>query len=133
MKKTIFFPVITLLCVFGSCKTRQYIPVETTKMEYRDNFTRDSIFRYDSIFVREKGDTIVLEQYKYLYKNKIIRDSVFVNDTIRIPYPIEIVKEMKAPLSGWQNFQMELGRISLVVALLAILYFIWKAKKKVSI
>ena len=100
-----------------SCKTIRYIPVETVKTEYRDKFTRDSIVSYDSIFVREKGDTLLLERYKYRYKDKIIRDSIFINDTIRVPYPVEVVKEVKKPFSGWQNFQVWCGRIALVLLL----------------
>ena len=132
MKKTIFLPVITLiLCIFSSCKTLQYVPVETTKIEYRDNFTRDSIFQYDSTYVKEKGDTIFLEKYKYLYRDKIVLDSVLISDTIRVPYPVDVVKEVEKPLSGWQNFQIRCGRIALVVALLIIIYIVLKMKKKI--
>jgi len=132
MKKTIFLPVITLiLCIFSSCKTLQYVPVETTKIEYRDNFTRDSIFQYDSTYVKEKGDTIFLEKYKYLYRDKIVLDSVLISDTIRVPYPVDVVKEVEKPLSGWQNFQIWCGRIALVVALLIIIYIVLKMKKKI--
>ena len=121
--------VVLLLCFCSSCRTPQYIPVETIKTEYRDKIVRDSIFRYDSIHVKEKGDTLILERYRYFYKDKIIRDSIFVNDTIRVPYPVEVVKEIKAPLSGWQNFQVWCGRISLVVMLLTIVYFALKLKR----
>ena len=38
-----------------------------------------------------------------------------MNDTIRIPYPVEVVKEVKKPLSGWQNFQVRCGRIAFAV------------------
>jgi hypothetical protein len=107
----------------------QYIPVETVKTEYRDNFVRDSIFRYDSIFVKDKGDTLIFERYKYLYRDKIVRDSVFINDTIRVPYPVEVVKQVKAPLSGWQNFQIWSGRIALAILLLVVIYFVLKWKK----
>ena len=111
-----------------SCKTAKYIPAQTTKIEYRDNFVKDSIFRYDSVFVKEKGDTLILERYKYLYKNKIVRDSIFINDTIRVPYPEEVVKQVKAPLTGWQNFQVWCGRIALVVLMLIGVYVVWKLK-----
>ncbi len=70
MKKASIF-IILLLCVCSSCKTPQYIPVETVKTEYRD---------------------------------KIIRDSIFKIDTIRVPYPVEVIKQVKAPLTSWQNF-----------------------------
>jgi len=129
MKKQYFY-MILLLSVCSSCRTPQYIPVETVKTEYRDKILRDSIFLYDSVSVKEKGDTLLLERYRYLYKDKIIRDSIFKTDTIRVPYPVRIVKEVKAPLSGWQNFQVWSGRIALVILLLIIVYFVLKLKKK---
>ena len=124
MKKILFFAVIATMLL--SCKSVKYIPVETTKIEYRDNFVKDSIFRYDSVFVKEKGDTLILERYSYLYKNKIVKDSIFINDTIRVPYPVEVIKQVKAPLTGWQNFQIWCGRISLFVLLLIGVYLLWR-------
>ena len=128
MKQTSIF-VILLLGFCCSCKTPQYIPVETTKIEYRDNFIRDSIFHYDSIYVKEKGDTLFIERYKYLYRDKIVRDSIFKTDTIRVPYPVELIKEVKKPLSGWQNFQVWCGRIALVTVLFLLIFFVLKLKK----
>jgi len=124
MKKLILFLVIATL--FCSCKTIRYIPVETVKTEFRDKFIRDSIIRYDSIFVKEKGDTLILERYKYLYRDRIVRDSIFINDTIRVPYPVEVVKQIKTPLSGWQNFQLWFGRIAFVIFLFVGIYIIRK-------
>ena len=126
MKKILLFAVIATMLL--SCKSVKYIPVVTTKIEYRDNFVRDSIFRYDSVFVKEKGDTLILERYKYLYKNRIVKDSVFINDTIRVPYPMEVVKQVKAPLTSWQSFQIWCGRIALFALLLVCIYFVWKMK-----
>jgi len=123
MKKLLFLAAIATMSY--SCKSVKYVPVETTKIEYRDNIVRDSIFRYDSVFVKDKGDTLILERYKYLYKNRIVKDSVFVNDTIRISYPVEVVKQIKAPLSSFQNFQIRCGQILLFSLLLcAIIVFL---------
>ena len=126
MKKKLIFAVIATMLL--SCKSIKYIPVVTTKIEYRDNFVRDSIFRYDSVFVRDKGDTLILERYKYLYKNRIVKDSIFINDTIRVPYPVEVIKQVKAPLTSWQNFQIWCGRFALFALLLACIYAVWKLK-----
>jgi len=123
MKKTVIICFFALL--YCACNTIKYVPIETIKTEYRDNYVRDSIILYDSIFVKEKGDTLIFESYKYLYRDKIVRDSIFINDTIRIPYPVEVLKEVKAPLSGWQNFQVWTGRIALAVLLLVGM---WKLK-----
>jgi hypothetical protein len=131
MKKTIYLALILCLCY--SCKVPQYIPVETTKIEYRDNFVRDSIFRYDSVFVKQTADTVFFERYRYLYKDKIVRDSVFIQDTIRVPYPVEVIKQVKAPLSGWQNFQVWCGRIALAILLFVGIYFMLKLKKKLPL
>ena len=126
MKKLLFLAAIATMLY--SCKSIKYIPVETTKIEYRDNFVRDSIFRYDSVFVKEKGDTLIMEKYRYLYKNRIVKDSIFINDTIRVPYPVEVIKQVKTPLTYWQSFQIWCGRFALFTLLLACIYFVWKLK-----
>ena len=126
MKKLLFLAAIATMLY--SCKSVKYIPAETTKIEYRDNFVRDSIFCYDSVFVRDKGDTLILERYKYLSKNRIVKDSIFINDTIRIPYPVEVIKQVKAPLTSWQSFQIWCGRFALFALLLACIYAVWKLK-----
>jgi hypothetical protein len=127
MKKIVIFCAVALLCC--ACGTTKYVPIESTKIEYRDNFIRDSIFRYDSVFVKQTADTVFFERYKYLYRDKIIKDSVFINDTIRVPYPVEVVKQVKAPLTSWQNFQVWCGRIALVILLFVGLYFALKLKR----
>ena len=126
MKKILFLAIIAMLLY--SCKSVKYIPVETTKIEYRDNLVRDSIIRYDSVYVKDKGDTLILERYKYLYKNRIVKDSIFINDTIPIPYPVEVVKQVEAPLTSFQSFQIWCGRLALFALLLTCIYFVWKLK-----
>ena len=101
----------------------KYVPIESVKTEYRNITTTDTVFLRDSVFVKEKGDTVFLERYRYMYRDRILRDSLIVRDAIRVPYPIEVAKEIKKPLSSWQNFQIWCGRIALIVAFLCIVYF----------
>lgn len=126
MKKILLIAAIATLLY--SCKSIKYVPVETTKTEYRDKIFRDSVTRYDSVFMKEKGDTLILERYRYLYKNSIIRDTTIIRDTIQVSYPVEVIKQVKVPLSGWQNFQVWCGRIALFVLMLACIFFVWKLK-----
>ena len=126
MKKILLFSVIATLLY--SCKSIKYVPVETTKTEYRDKIIRDSVTRYDSVYMKEKGDTLILERYRYLYKNSIIRDTTIIRDTILVPYPVEVIKQVKAPLSGWLNFQVWCGRFALVILLFVGIYVVWKVK-----
>jgi hypothetical protein len=133
MKKYTICLITTLLLYFCySCRTPQFIPVESVKTEYRDKILRDSIYLYDSVYVKEKGDTLIFERYRYFYKDKLIRDSVFICDTIRVPYPVEVVKNVKAKrsLSGWQSFQIWCGRIALATVLLVVVLFVLKRKSR---
>ena len=66
MKKHTIYLITTLLLDFCSCRTPQFIPVESVKTEYRDKILRDSIYLYDSVYVKEKGDTLIFERYRYL-------------------------------------------------------------------
>jgi len=130
MKKRTILAIITLALCLCSCKSVQYVPVESVKTEYRDKIVRDSIYRYDSVFVKEKGDTLIMERYRYLYRDKFIRDSVFINDTIRVPYPVEVVKQVRKSLTGWQNFQVWCGRFALVAVLFLLTFFVLRLKTK---
>jgi ABC-type multidrug transport system permease subunit len=130
MKKYTIYLITTLLLYFCySCRMPQYIPVESVKTEYRDKILRDSVYMFDSIYVKEKGDTLIMERFRYLYKNKLIRDSIFICDTIRVPHPVEVIKQVKKPLSGWQNFQVWCGRIALAIFMFAFLFFVLIRKR----
>ena len=124
MKKTVIFCAIALS--FCACGTIKYVPIENTRTEYRDIFLRDSVYLRYSIFVKERGDTLIVEKYRYFYRDRILRDSVIVRDTLRVPYPVEVVKEVKKPLSSWQNFQVWCGRIAFAILLIV---FLWRLKK----
>lgn len=128
MKTTGIFVSLFILsfCLMG-CKTKiQYVPVESVRLEYKDNYLRDSIYRYDSVYVKEKGDTVWVEKLRYIYKDKLVKDSILIQDTIPVPYEVEkIVKEKY--VSSLQNFQIWCGRILL---LLLIVYFGFKLIKR---
>ena len=63
----------------------------------------DSVFRKDSVFVKEKGDTV------FIYKERIRDRYVFRHDTLRLvkvdSVAVERVKEVKVekPLSAWKS------------------------------
>lgn len=117
-----------LIGIFISCKTNTvYVPVETTRIEYRDKLLRDSVHLYDSVFVMLGGDTIRIEKYKYLYRDRLVRDSIFRADTIAVPYPVVEVQEVNR-LTSFQSFQVWCGRILLILILLFLAYRRMKKK-----
>jgi hypothetical protein len=116
MRTTLIF--VLFFIALSACNKTVYVPVESVRTEYRDNYLRDSIFLYDSVFLKIKGDTVWIEKYKYLYRDKTVRDSVFLNDTIRVPYPVEVLVEVPVKVnyvSFWQNVQIWLGRLLILI------------------
>ena len=94
-----------ILLMLG-CKSVKYIPVETTKTrtEYVDRFKTDSIHVRDSVFVLVKGDTVFKDRWRTVYRDRFCRDTIHVSqrDTIKEPYPVEVIKEKyRVPRSLW--------------------------------
>lgn len=124
--------VTCLLLCFCSCGQVRYVPVETvkTEVEYRDRWQRDSIHVRDSIYVRERGDTVFIDRWHTFYKDRILRDTMYVNrtDTIREPYPVE------KSLSKWESFKIEIGGwafgVILSFVLFAIIWLVYKKRNK---
>ncbi len=75
-----------------------------------------SIYTYDSVFIKSKGDTIYLDKYRYLYKYKFIRDTINIKDTITVSKPIEVEKEVNRVYT-WQIILMVIGGGSLGIYL----------------
>lgn len=130
MEKQVYIICALLVLSLIGCRTRiQYIPVESVRTEYKDRLQRDSIYFRDSIFMREKGDTVFIDRWRYLYKDKLITDTLIVNDTIRVPYPVE--KE----LTRWQQTKMDVGGWAMGalsgIVLLGIGYIaVWLVRKR---
>jgi len=121
---TVIIAIIAILLaiiLFSSCKTNPiYIPVETIKTEYKNKYLRDSIYHYDSIYVKEKGDSVLIEKYKNIYIDRLKTDTVLRRDSVQVPYPIVEYREINK-ISGWQNFQIWLGRILIVILIFYLL------------
>lgn len=111
-----------VLIAMGSCSSVKYVPVETIRHDsiYITQHQKDSIYIHDSIYQKEKGDTLIIEKWHTKYLEKQVRDTLIQieRDTIPQPYPYEV--EVPAQLSWWQKTRMHIGEISLV-ALLVLL------------
>lgn len=119
------FMCLLLVC---SCRTVKYVPIETVKVDttYINKLQRDSIYMLDSVYVKEKGDTVLIEKYKYLYRDKLVRDTMYISkaDSIQVPYSVE--KE----LTRWQQFRMDFGGWAMCIVVISILILIvYKIKK----
>ncbi len=113
MKKLLLAILIGIL--LSSCATSRYgtakyveVPVDRVQIEYRDRVSVDTLYRTDSIIIREKGDTVYLEKYKYIYKVRELRDTINVTDTVTVVKTVEVIKEVNK-VYHWQIVLMVLG------------------------
>ena len=116
-----FIIICTLISLIG-CTTTKYVevPIEKTKIEYKDRLSIDTVIQHDSTIITMLGDTVYLEKYKYMYKVKELRDTINITDTTTVTKPIEVVKEINK-LYTWQIVLMVLGGISIIILVYLII------------
>lgn len=120
----LFIAIILLTSAICSCRTVRYVPVESVRSDtlYINRLQRDSVHVADSVFVREKGDTVQIVRTRYVDRWHTLSDTLRMvsNDTIRVPYPVE--KE----LTKWQRFKLDIGGIAVgVVAASLLAVVVW--------
>lgn len=119
---------IALLLLFGSCRSIRYVPVETIRTDslYLTVHERDSIHIKDSVYIREKGDSVFVDKWHIVYRDRMKRDTVYIEreKMVAVPYPVE--KE----LTWWQKTKLELGEFSIGIILILLIVVIWLVKKK---
>lgn len=116
-----FIIICTLISLIG-CTTTKYVevPIEKTKIEYKDRLSIDTVIQHDSTIITMLGDTVYLEKYKYIYKVKELRDTINITDTTTVTKPIEVVKEINK-LYTWQIVLMVLGGVSIIILVYLII------------
>ena len=122
--KYLFVSVFVLLATV-SCTTTRYVPVvehHTDTLRLSRNIL-DSIYVHDSIHVREKGDTVLVERWHTRYREKLAHDTIYKSrvDSIPAPYPVE--KKVEKELTWWQQTRLHLANI--VLWLLGAAVVLW--------
>lgn len=107
MRYSIILIILLTSAIWSSCRSVKYVPVEVAKYDttYINKVQRDSIYQLDSIYIRDKGDTVLITKTKYIYRDKLIRDTVYASrvDSIQVHYPVE------RKLTRWEQFRMDVG------------------------
>ena len=140
--------LILAAILLASCASTRYAPtydesrdsVRVSTRQLDSAFTRlmqrDSVFIRDSIYIRERGDTVtkymerVRYQYKVqtdtLYKYRTLRDTVYMErrDSIRVEKPVYIEK----PRRWYETGLMWAGGLCCIAAIMWVLFLYLKRK-----
>lgn len=120
---------ITLLCAVFSCTTVKYVPVDTVKNDSIRvvDVRRDSIHILDSVFIREKNDTVYLTRWKTIYKEHLKTDTIV---EVRVD-SINTVVEVAKPLTRMQSIKQDIGAgVMWAVPIIFLLYILYRKLKK---
>ena len=135
LRKQIGLCLVCMICVLlGSCKSVEYVSVpeyHTVTVAKTDSFIqKDSVFCHDSVYIRQKGDTVWLEKWhtKYIDKvREVIRtDSLVKRDSIAVPYPVE------RKLSKWEQTKIDWGGKAIIAVVLVFFIIIWLIVKRLQ-
>ena len=123
--------LLTIVCavmILSSCGAlrKQIENVYVRDTTYISKVQVDSVFKRDSIFVKEKNDTIYVYKEKVRDRYRLLRDTVYQNSVDSVY--IDKVREVKVEkqLNAWQKFRL---RGFWVLAAMVGGYIIWKYRK----
>jgi hypothetical protein len=90
-----------------------------------------NIYRHDSIYVLQRGDTMFIDRWHTLtaYRDRLRTDTLRTIDSVRV----EVVKEVErvVQLSAWSSFFATVGRIFVGILFGALLFLIFLIVKKI--
>lgn len=80
---------IVLLAVVG-CRSHEMASIGVvSQSSYAERLSVDSIVVHDSVFIREKSDTLFCTRYRTMYKERLRRDTIMLCDTIYVERIVE--------------------------------------------
>jgi hypothetical protein len=125
-----FWLASVVILAMMACTTTRYVEVERVRTDtlLQTQVVRDSVCLYDSIHVKERGDTVWVEKWHTLTQWKERHDTVYqaTHDTIPKPYHVEKKVEVEKPLTWWLRFRLFFGDLALIVG--GVVLFFWSLK-----
>jgi predicted RND superfamily exporter protein len=119
-----------LITMCTGCTTTKYIEtVREVTVAKTDTFLqKDSVFCHDSIHVKEKGDSVIIDRWHTRWKDRVVYQAV--HDTITTTETKEVTKEVPAKLTWWQQTRLHLANIALWALLIAVV--VWVGKRHIK-
>ena len=124
--KNVMLLFLLLLC---GCRT-EYVPIESVRYDSLmiEKLMRDSVFVRDSVYLKEKGDTIYKykDRFVYVYKNRV--DTFFAEKIREIEIPVPVERK----LTWWERVKLNYAEwVIAVLVTIALVYALrqWLARK----
>ena len=129
------FCCLCILLVITGCRTTERVIVEhRTDTCFVLKTQRDSIFietlKHDSVTIREKGDTVLIErwhtQYQDRWREREVHDTIYISKRDSTATTVTVTKE--TPLTWWQQLKSRLTEM--ILALVSVVVLLWALRHK---
>ena len=113
--------VAAMLLIWSMCScSTQYVPVESVRYDsvFFEKIRKDSIFVQDSVFIRQKGDTVFKDKLKFVYKYVLLRDTMLTVRRDSVPVPVPVEKKR----TWWEQTKIDVGGYAVTIIVIFILY-----------
>lgn len=109
--------------VLTDCSPRMTTPTieYRDRVEYVNQYVRDTIHESVTEYIYTKNDTIFQEKTKIVYKERTVRDTVFKELTDSVPYPVDVPVYVEKKLNWFQKTLIWTGGIAIILIIVFIL------------
>lgn len=112
--------VAAMLLIWSMCScSTQYVPVESVRYDsvFFEKIRKDSIFVQDSVFIRQKGDTVFKDKFHVVYKYVLLRDTMLTVRRDSIPVPVPVEKKR----TWWEQTKIDVGGYAVTIIVIYVL------------
>lgn len=117
MRRRLVIAMAILLVTACSPRIVEHIRVQRDTT-YIERVQVDSLYIRDSVFIREKGDTVYQYRERIRDRYRFIHDTTFIHRTDTLM--VEKERLVEKQLSRWQSFSITFGRIAMIIFALAL-------------
>lgn len=124
--RIVTFSILAVIVTSCGALRKQIETVYVRDTTYISKVQVDSVFKRDSVFIKEKNDTVYVYKEKVRDRYRLLRDTVYQHSVDSVY--VDKVREVKVEkqLNAWQKFRLN-G--FWVLAAMVGGYIIWKYRK----
>ena len=155
MKQSII--LLTAVVLLTACKTTERVVTVPEIHDYHHWHT-DSVKHTDSVFIDRQTTIMQLDsaamaaygirlkdaERAWLVKTQELEkvlsqisqtkaDTIHERDSIPVPYPVEVIREVEKNLSWWQKTRMHGGDALMALLGIGSIYRLWRVRRKIGI
>jgi hypothetical protein len=127
---------IFIALMLMGCTTTRYITTERVRTDTLmvAHIVTDSVYveRWDSVTIREKGDTVTIDRWhwRYRWRDRVSHDTIYKSKTDTVTKTV--VKQGKPAdtgLSWWQRLRIWLGNVMIIALAAAAVWVLLKIQR----